>query len=277
MAKRKSKNANPTTDDPLATYRAIAWVLLAGVWLLLVVALASYHPADPPAPAHGVPNDPPQNLIGAFGAHVAHQVYFMLGPGAWLIIAAVAAYLVTTARRRTIAQLPLRAVGIVVMALTISAIAELGSPLMLASEARTPGAPGGWLAVLANDQLTARFARPGTAVILFVTFWIGALLAVDELVLVLPRALGRCLMALGAVKHVPRPALAGVAGRMASLRVPWRRGADTADAAAGRTERKRRRRHDEPLVIDEDAGGVGGTEAFDPDEAAVATDGEDDE
>ncbi len=213
----------------------------------------------------------------------------MVGPGAWLAMAGAAAYLIATALGRHVSQLPLRITGTLIMTIAVSAWSISATPLLPGTEMRPPGSPGGWLAVAINDQLVTRFAVPGTTVILAVTFWIGALLAMDEVVLAVPRALGRMVLGVSAVK-VPKPALAGIAGRMAALRMPWHRN-DEEEQTSGKkknaakrsnaTKDKKSKKHkwgrDDEFVIDEDAGGVGATESFDPDEATVDADADEDD
>ena len=53
-----------------------------------------------------------------------------------------------------------------------------------------PEGPGGLLGVFIHEEMVGRFASAGTLLILGITFWIGALLAADQLVMALPRLVG---------------------------------------------------------------------------------------
>ena len=83
---RASEDATDVTfSNPgnLAWLRA-AWVLAAGALTLVVLALASFHSADPPTTAVAIPNSPPLNLCGKFGAAIAHLLYEVFGVGVWV-------------------------------------------------------------------------------------------------------------------------------------------------------------------------------------------------
>ncbi|MFW6033012.1 MAG: DNA translocase FtsK 4TM domain-containing protein, partial [Phycisphaeraceae bacterium] len=110
MAKKSSKQSKTAAaareKEVRSAYRAIGWTMLAGVWLMLAAALVSYHPADPPAPGYGIANETVRNWVGRFGALAASEIYLMLGPGAWVGMAGVAAFLLATAAGRKVTGLP---------------------------------------------------------------------------------------------------------------------------------------------------------------------------
>lgn len=265
MAKTKR---NAAKNDPWALYRGIGWTVLAGAWLLLVAALASYSPTDPPAHAYGVANPTIHNWAGRFGALVAYKVYLLIGPGIWVGMAGVALYLLATIFDRKIGQLPIRAAGLVIMTLAASALVGVGMPAFVADLKAPPQGAGGLIALYLNDQLVTRFARPGTMLILSVGFWVGALLAMDELVLALPRCLARGLATLRAIK-LPIPAMPEFSlANLLPVGMPWttRGEGAVAEAPAKPSRSRRKATDDEDLAIDEDAGGFAGTESFDPDD-----------
>ncbi len=261
MAKSKKKTeTSPTTP----TWKLLAWLLMAAVTALVLVSLVSYDPADPvqaPGAAFGVPNATSHNWAGAVGAMVAHRAYLMLGPGVWVLMAGLVTYLGAKAMGKPITQWPLRAAGLAIMAVAASCLIGLTAPAVVAGYQPGPAGAGGLTAMFINDQLTARFAVPGSMLILIVAFWIGALLTADQLVLALPRALTG-LMLKATHLHVPRPQLAG-------LGLPWRK--REAEKPARKPPIRGRRKREE-LEIDEDAGGFGGTESF-----GVDDDGAEDE
>ncbi|MFP4223097.1 MAG: DNA translocase FtsK 4TM domain-containing protein [Phycisphaeraceae bacterium] len=270
MAKKSSKQSKTAAaareKEVRSAYRAIGWTMLAGVWLMLAAALVSYHPADPPAPGYGIANETVRNWVGRFGALAASEIYLMLGPGAWVGMAGVAAFLLATAAGRKVTGLPLRMAGMLIMMITSSAFFAV-----LQGPEPGPQGPGGLVALYVVDQLDARFAVLGTLIIVCLFFLSGALLAADELVLALPRWLGRG-MSRARVVRVPTPAVAKAASGLcfAKLPMPWSLRRNRDDDAPPREEPEPAapgRRSRPGPAIDEDAGGLGATESFDPDDA----------
>ena len=273
MAKKtRSKTVRTTSDKTRHGYRWLLWALGAGLWLLLVAALVSYDPAD--FPSHSVYPTHPQahNWVGRFGAVIAYKLYLMLGPGVWIAQAAALALLAATAVGRRVDQIVLRVVGVVMMCAAASALIGLTIPNLLPAKPPGPEGTGGLLAIFIVNELTERFSTLGTSIILVVGFWVGAILALDRMVIAATCALGGMLKSIGRIQ-VPRPVLVGrFAGRRSAAgalltppkpqRVPIRTGGKTIEA-------------DEP--IDEDAGGLGGTESFDLDETGPVLPADDDE
>jgi S-DNA-T family DNA segregation ATPase FtsK/SpoIIIE len=266
MAKSKPA-ASSETIDPRRMWKYLGWSLAAGVWLMLAAALVSYDPADRPGHAVAPYNAAIQNWVGQFGAVVAYKTYLMIGPGVWLMMAGGAAWLVATAMGRQVTQLIFRGVGMVMMAVAASAIIGLLAP----GVSSQPEGTGGLLAIFINTELTHRFAFAGTLVILTVSFWIGAILAVDQFVMAVPRGLGKAAVIVGKIK-VPAPVLVG---KGSALLTPfWKRvsGEDDGGVATLKPRSRRKKPADAEDHIDADAGGLGGTEAFDPEQHVVAQD-----
>lgn len=285
MAKKKTatKAAN-TSSDSHKLLRFMAWAFIAGLWLLLAAALASYDPADYPSHQTFPANGSAVNWTGPIGAVVAYQLYLMIGPGVWVLMAGGLALLVAAAKQAKITQPVLRPVGVVLMALATSCFVSLflpqGLPEHLAHymPAGTPAAQGagGLIAIFFKTELMARFGYFGTAVIFMLGFWIGAILAMEQLVFAIPRYLGQTLGFVS--KTVPSPvlvgqvsgsavsgALSGVWGGISSM---FRRSEsdETASSAKAKAAAKRRKAHqqdEDDDAIDEDAGGLGATESFD--------------
>jgi len=156
----------------------IGWSLLAAAWVAVVMALVSYDRADWPSHVVAIHNDPPANWLGRAGAYVAHEALVMLGPGVWVVLAGAGAALVGLAIRKPISQFVLRAIGMLLIAVTTSSLIGL----MLPTLSDRPEGAGGLIAVYVNGQLVPRFNVIGAALILVVTFWLGMILAMDELV-----------------------------------------------------------------------------------------------
>jgi len=199
---RKKRKTNKQTDRQML-YRYLGWALGVGVWLLLACALASYDPADWPGHSIAPHNASPQNWIGYVGAYVSHKLYLMIGPGVWVAVAGGIAFFLVTAMGRTVTQPVLRAVGLAMMSLATSAMIDLGLAGVLVDFYHPPEGPGGLIAVYVSYELAARFGFLGTMIILTVFFWVGAVLAVDQVVMALPRIVGYVFHALSQI-HLPR-------------------------------------------------------------------------
>lgn len=293
MTKTKTHEA---ADNP-ALIKAIGWVVLAGLWLLIVAALVSYDPKDPPASHYGLANGTIHNWVGSFGAWLSHKVYLMLGPGVWVLLAGVLAYLVATAMRRQVNQLGLRAAGLVVMAVVVSAVAGL-LPWVLNHGPTQATWTGGLLSLYVSDQLTQRIDLFGALVVLVVLFLVGAILSMDQIVFALPlwiwRAIHTTVTKTAAV--MPKPSLAGagtgqhddtddidddiqkqprqpgVFTKMLSGLAFWRRREQPANMAEAM--RKSHAFRGDDFEVDEASGGFAGTESWGIDERSANDPGE---
>ena len=198
---KTKKNHAEATSPSLG--KAIVWVVLTGMWVLLVASLVSYDSQDPPALNHGVPNETVHNWVGVLGAWLSHKVYLMLGPGVWVLLAGGLTYLVMTAARRPVTQLWLRAVGVIVMAAVVSATAGL-LPWALGEGPTQATLTGGLLSVFLSDQLTQRIDIFGAIVVLAVLFVIGAIMSMDQIVFALPLWIWRAITKTAEVMPKPR-------------------------------------------------------------------------
>jgi S-DNA-T family DNA segregation ATPase FtsK/SpoIIIE len=277
MAKKQTTKAKSTSNENKpGRFKHLCWIITMLVWVLLLASLLSYHPGDWPSHYVSPHNVPMQNWVGKFGAAVSSKIYLMLGPGIWMIMAGILAVLVSTAMGRKITQPIIRVIGTVILAIATSTMLGLidthkfGTWMINllhnvpADGMQNPEGSGGLLAIFINNELTSRFSTFGTWMILIVGFWLGALLAVDQLVLAVPRIFAKLVNAITGI-NLPRPVLVG---RFPKL---WGRNSDVTDKPAAKTKsasnnkRKSKAKVDEH--IDEDAGGYGGIESFDPEEA----------
>ncbi len=261
MARKRKSSSQEQASGRTVILRYVLWAVLMGAWLLIAASLVSYHPADPPAHDVAIHNQPVKNWIGRAGAIIAYQSYRLIGPGVWLAMLGVASWLVLLAVGRRLNQVVLRGLGLVLMTVAASAMIGLCAPTVITGT--EPGMPvsGGLLALYINDHLAGRFAMTGTMVILGVAFWIGAILAADRLMLSLVRTTGGTVIRL---LHLPRPTI-----RMPKLKWPFTgRKSDGVSSSRDipvRSSRSRRREAADHM-IDEDAGGLGATESFNPEE-----------
>ena len=262
MARKK-----PTQDmdeEQASVWRYLFWTLLVGLWVLLTVALVSYNSGDWPNPFFAPHNDPPANLIGHVGAWVAYRLYAMLGPGVWILVAGILALLTALARRKPISQPVLRGIGLVLMAIGASALIGL----TFASASDTPIGKGGLIAHYINTELLSRFNLLGTLIILLMSFWVGAIMAADQVLAITGRwLLAGANLARGKMR-VPRPTLVGLFPRPGLARVGSGEVAEvSAPLARSPLKRGSQGPEDEEQKvggIDPDAGGLGATQSFNP-------------
>jgi S-DNA-T family DNA segregation ATPase FtsK/SpoIIIE len=239
---------------PATLARRAGWLVLTVAWLFLSVALASFDSGDAPSHVVAVHNDPPRNLCGVVGAFIAYHAYVVLGVGVWVLAAGMGAFLVVTVTGRLVTHTLVRTVGVVFMGAAVSGFHEL----VLAGAGPLVGAKAGLVAKFVVTELSARFSGFGTGLALLAMFAVGATVAFDALVMAIPRA---ALVALGLARRagskLPRISMESV------LRRPEE------PAAAPALVIKGRRIARGGVAIDPDAGGLGATESFDPEEHAV--------
>jgi len=201
-----------------STLRQIAWLGAAGGWTFVLVSLLSFSPSDWPSHTVAVHADPSLNLCGRTGALIAYWGYQVLGLGAWIILAGLGGALGVTVTGRSVTHPLLRAIGLLIMATAGAAL----HGLFLPGVGPLPGVPSGLVGHAIAGEFAPRFNVFGSALLLLASFAVGAIVAIDSLVLALPRAAWqglRCLRAIpGPVirfaRHLlsrPRatPALAG--------------------------------------------------------------------
>ncbi|MEQ9459891.1 MAG: DNA translocase FtsK 4TM domain-containing protein [Phycisphaeraceae bacterium] len=279
-AKRKTK-----ADEGSGSLAVPVILWLVGVVLvvLLGVSLASYDAMDPPTIAEGVTRDEVKNLAGPIGAYLAHKAYLMLGPGVWILVAGLAAYLGLRGFGVPVRHVALRGVGLVLMAVAGSALVAAATPGGITGPASVPG-PGGLLAAVISMELTGWFSLVGAVLILGLVFWVGAIVTEEKLAVEWPlRLMGLSWRGARVGVPVALGAMGGAVGALGEMTRPRERGASPLErmreaskkrSAAARQKRKGEVVEDEDH-IDEDAGGFAGTHSFDPDAEEVGY--EDDE
>jgi len=146
--------------------------------------------------------------------------------------------------------------------------------LFFKSSGSFPEGGGGLLAAAGVNALSARFATLGTALILLLIFGIGAVVAVDKLIVMIPLAI---LRTLGIIRKVPLgKAASGTKGTLGSL---FKRREKTADSPAKPSKISAKaipvRMHGKQSAtdhIDSDAGGRAAVKSFDPDNESESQD-----
>ena len=252
----------PVDDRRLLRYLNL--VVMVGAWILVGAALISHDPADWPGRFIAPHNVQPSNWVGQVGAWVASEFYLMLGPGVWILLAGWMVLLVAMFRNRKVKQLVLRTIGLLLMCLSTSSL--LG--LFMSSTTNHPFGAGGMLADFVNYKLLALFGHLGTLMILLVVFWVGAVVAMDEMVEIVGKMVLRCAHM---TTNVTWPKM--MAGKFS--RRPTHGG--VADDLKSRPMGSNERPHepdldnalDEDDRIDPDAGGLGAIESFDQSDSTI--------
>lgn len=178
----------PTEPDrkPRRIARLVLWSMLLGLWLLLVPAMISFSPADPPGHSVWPAPERVNNWIGHAGAWTSYQLFVHLGPGSWLLLVAGAS-LLWGWLRGSLDQWIYRFAGLVVAAWALSALASLWG----LDPYQFPEGAGGYLGILTVDFLRPRFGELGTPLILLGSLIVGAIVWADHLLLWMGRRFGQ--------------------------------------------------------------------------------------
>ncbi|MDY7107516.1 MAG: DNA translocase FtsK 4TM domain-containing protein [Planctomycetota bacterium] len=233
--------------------RRVGWVVLAGVWLFLVVALGSFHAADWPSHVVAVHNEPVANLCGVAGALIAYWSYQVIGVGSWVILAGLLGYLIVTAAGRRVTHPLVRIIGLLLMALAVSG----GHGLLFPTAGPLAGSHAGLLATAIVGELVPRFSTVGSLLLLLAGLAVGAVVAADRLVLALPRILWRAVRALRGAARRPRGvSLRRLFGRPKPALAP--------DAAADAHDEAEEDGYDDEYVYEDEEEGEEEPEAEEP-------------
>lgn len=243
----------------------LIWLVALFVWLGLAAAFVSYSPADPPGTTVAT-GEAGQiaNWIGVVGAFIAHHGYLMLGIGVWVILASAGAYLAILAWRGPVSHPVIRAIGVVIGAVAISS----GHALLLPDLAITAEGGGGLLGIIAAHHLQLYAGTVGAAGLLCLFFILGAWIAVDRLLVVVPHAAATVL---GTLYAKSADTALDLKEKAAARRETMRandidddkrlRAVETFLGAA----KRRKQREAAKAKIDERAGGIGGAGNLDED------------
>ena len=185
---------NPATDGDL-NRRRIVWVLLAALYVCLFVSLASFRSTDWPTHVVATPTDPPLNLCGRFGAAAAYWLYSTLGFGVWIPVVYFGVLLGFTAFGRSIAHPFVRFVGCLIAMCAFGALHAEWFPTV----GPLTGVDAGLVPMFFADEMHARFGPVGASIAFLAGLAVGAIVAADALVAMLPGAMKRSLAFLAPV------------------------------------------------------------------------------
>lgn len=150
-------------------------VLAAAVFLGL--SLASYDPADPPAPGVFPPHDRIVNLCGEVGATISNELFTHFGYGAYFVLLAVAVFDLRLFSREQVGDPLLRLIGAGMMLVSVClAVQLLPIPLPSSSLTGAGGAVGAWGTIL----LDRHFSQVGTLILVTACGFAGLLLTGEQ-------------------------------------------------------------------------------------------------
>ncbi|MGC9259714.1 MAG: DNA translocase FtsK 4TM domain-containing protein [Phycisphaerae bacterium] len=154
------------------------------VWLFVMLAVMSFHPSDATmlasSPVYHTQSVPVQNWCGPVGATISYLLMNNLGPGTWVAMAMLAAFLLVWTIGGNLTQIAFRLIGGALLLVVASGLANL-----LGWGRNLPAGPGGILGTAVGHFLKLRVSSVGSALILLVGLIIGLLLAADEAVMAL--------------------------------------------------------------------------------------------
>lgn len=278
------KGASPENGEVSPSNMArLLWLGGLGAWVFLVLSMVSFDPADPPgksvAPVREIHEI--ANWGRQVGAWVSHEVFTIIGSGAWIVALALGGLLFQVAFRGPVKQVVIRGLGVVILAVAFSGFHALIAPTW----SSLPQGGGGLIGIAAVHELTLRFGFIGTSMWLLLGGFIGATVAFDHYVVTVPREMWRRSrpalgVAAGAARYVGGKMVRVPAGtglrvndvdddrklRLAGLGVSPD-GTIVPVGAGGRLKGKRKAEEIEHL--DEDLGGLGGGGSFDPEDESA--------
>src|SRR5689334_14083297 len=110
--------------------RNIATCVAAGIWVFMLLALASFHPSDWPSHA-AYPYPATANLCGSAGAFVAYHLFVALGQGVFPLMLFAGVCVVLIAFQGKVDDLWLRFAGILLMSVAFAAAVHHLKPIAL--------------------------------------------------------------------------------------------------------------------------------------------------
>ena len=178
---------SPDFDNSLAWRRSL-WVLCAGLFAFVFLALASFNSADPPTSTVAIPNSPPLNLCGKFGAALAHMLYETFGLGVWVPLCYAGTLLVFIAIGRTMTHPFVRFLGSCMMMIAVGGLHAEWFPAV----GPVTGYQAGLIPMALAMLLHGHFGI-GAWLVFLMMLSIGAIVMADSIVAMLPGAVARSL------------------------------------------------------------------------------------
>src|SRR5215213_3482813 len=100
--------------------RTVSLFVAGGVWLFLLLSLASFHATD--WPSHAVyPHAATRNLCGSAGAFIAYYTFLAIGQGVFPVLFFTGVCLVLLGFQSRIGDLWMRTIGLVLLSVAFAA------------------------------------------------------------------------------------------------------------------------------------------------------------
>ncbi len=151
------------------------------VCVFLVFSCLGFDIADAPSDYAFPHNDPTSNWCGPIGAFFAYYLLYYLGPGVYVLLAAVGWSFGVSLGKIKISQPALRGVGLLILVTAVSASVSLIAPD--GSGRGFPTGSGGIIGISTVHFLFGHVGRLGTAIIVLSGYLIGAVVLADSVVL----------------------------------------------------------------------------------------------
>jgi len=158
------------------------WIFSATIALFVAVSLLSFNAGDAPSHVVAVHNDPVANWCGIVGAWIAYWTYHVLGFGIWVLIVGVAAWVALVFRGVEITHTPVRALGFLIMAISVSCFHELFFPEL----GTLAGAKAGLIAKTIVTQLDSNFSGFGAFLVVLAAFSVGLVVGAERVAFAIP-------------------------------------------------------------------------------------------
>ena len=173
--------------DRANTLRRLLLFLAAGAWIFVLLSAGSFHSDDWPSHRVWPHPSPAHNLCGPIGAWIAYWLFFAVGHGVFPLLLFTGLCMALYLFGNRIGDLWLRAIGLLLLSISFAAAVHLIKP---GSPGGLPEGNGGILGIGAAKFLHAHFSGTGSALLLVAAFFVGLLLAADELVVRGARSFG---------------------------------------------------------------------------------------
>ncbi|MGV6814928.1 MAG: DNA translocase FtsK, partial [Phycisphaerales bacterium] len=154
----------------------IGWLVLGALWVFLVVSLVSFDGSDAPTHAVWPANSNTQNWAGPMGAYSAYGLLRVFGYG--IVIPMVFTGVMLTLRliRRPMTQPMIRALGALVLTVSLCVLLAVTMP----EGGAMPGLVGGTIGVVGANLLLPSFAMTGSLVWIVLATVIGLIVCCDR-------------------------------------------------------------------------------------------------
>ncbi|MBX3364543.1 MAG: DNA translocase FtsK [Phycisphaeraceae bacterium] len=205
-AKARGKDAaTPSASRPPLVQAG--WIVLLAAWAFVLVSIVGFNPADAPSHVVWPTNDPPQNPCGRAGAAIAYATFKTFGWPSVILVAGLGIPLLLSIGGARVSHPFLRITGLLTMTIALAGL----NAVLMAGWSPLGGLAGGLMGDVVGRELVARFNVLGSTVWLLLMLAVGAVVAIDRLLISIPRSL--------AVRMLPVVRRAGTMAGSAGTRV----------------------------------------------------------